>query len=1651
MYYVFIAVLGFSFFSSTLFASVDESSEILKSKFPFSERFENIEKSNQIITENKVFYESDWGLHYIRLKKGDHVIVEVPENRKLLIFNPNIFLKDKLSVFQSNEGCLYVSGKSRYHGHYVSVDEPSGDPFLCRLELKENIEELDLALFISRFEDLPKPLLYRDKISGDLKYNKLHNDFSGDKEDYLLTHAGETVRFNLSKTGRYRLRSRYLYSDSQKRREAVYQLFIQVNASKNSDYRYEVTPDNSTHYTLDGNSVIVGKEQNEYFQVDSEDSEILVTANRDTLISLSKWSQPDFLYPRWNLPVLTDNVFEQESKVSKFLGDYQNLESSIYRGDYKRSGLEAWKRIEFATKDSPPDSLLKRLSNKIYYEATEYRALHPQEIPKQSTVRYFSFINPSLQRSFDKEFVVSKQFQGDLIDQSKGGYFYKIKDDDQTSKLTYCIPKSLQGGRIRISVLPSQRAMHSCLIRFDNGEIYRLLVDSNTAKTLLSKFRVKGTEAALFSEIKALQKESYPRVSQIKIAGTCELDLPQGSMSFDVIPDGHCLPEIAFAIRQPSSIALSENDLIDLWENKGKRDFYRKRFFDLIQGSHEVHLGKEARIDSYLMKTVRWVQLEANSLKELFPKIDFTKNSDVNGWLEEYKKAIELQERGDVVSALNSFLSACELGDSNQVYTATLKAVEILKQLDELYLARLLCVKSLMTESVSSVSESYMGLLKVLSEIEPDLQKRNSLAVSIACYHICQNPNIRNINRLAGALWKNGSYQDALTLSLLGSLDKKSDLVLNCVQALDYSFFKGEQKITEDEPNQITFEPSLESVFGASGTRLIYSINRDVWKQYYLATANTPVRISVEKGDLFRLEMRPLHSIPTSNAVNGRIALCENGDVSYIPYKNNICSSSLRIESEEAEGAGIAVYNNYVCESNGDLEVYDPRRPLLVSVEKKQHTNDAHLEYKKLPRERHFSLLDDGYKLKIIDPEEGKVDSIYSGYDVWKTLYALYGNDPSTSTSKPTRNIKDSAVSVEEFIQKIRLQKFNDSSYALGALNRVLEVFPHKSAEIAALLWQINQEKPSRVLSDLLLELNGYNEWELLKNYEQCLGVKYIEEVGWNPNSPYLRIRKSCLTNFNPKAYYIWNDDSLSFSFRNISDENLRVRCEQAVYSFFDVKPVTFEWWVDDSERSEITLSETNRETSFQVHIPEGDHMLRFSIKDRSSNQMLAIEVKEEPADKNTLQPISKKKWIAGSKSIPYIFQCSGPILLRIDKWDNGVISSEYRNVLKGGQVIDLHPKDDSIGYYRIYKSVPSKITKGSIVEVDDTPVEELPDVELPQVGKTSFPVVGGDQYSMGKQEDGTFSLSARYEQRKNGDDDITEKDIDERFYQFDIHHRHFSESNNSWFNTGFLWRIRQSGGSVWGVSENITVVEPRNYPVSMGVDMRFFAQSPRGSHYNLFDGDDLEYMGSINLSVWNSRKISSKIVHIPKFLFWGRTMSISNSDGYPVSYVDRDVYTEYKDEHQYGYSLGDTLYWSPWRDFLVYTNGTFSTNEDLNVFSPDKFSFRIGIRQKIGPWVADVGTRHYYYFKDEDRLNSGWRNYIGIDLKYDYWLEKLNRLEVGLKLNWDIDKEQLSGGVFISYHFGTGRVLRDFPSREIWFHDLKVLDFSLREKEGLQ
>ena len=541
--------------------------------------------------------------------------------------------------------------------------------------------------------------------------------------------------------------------------------------------------------------------------------------------------------------------------------------------------------------------------------------------------------------------------------------------------------------------------------------------------------------------------------------------------------------------------------------------------------------------------------------------------------------------------------------------------------------------------------------------------------------------------------------------------------------------------------------------------------------------------------------------------------------------------------------------------------------------------------------------------------------------------------------------------------------------------------------------------------------------WEPVLAAEESAGFREVELAGWHPENPDLLSRMRLLPPLGEREQLISGTDSVVAMLTNKEDNTVRVRLAMEAVPWLVPKPLRARVQVGEDAPRDVTLAGEELTKEFAFELPAGQTSLRVEALASEPNHFLKVGIDAEK-ERELYERKTRRNYFVSTADEPLAVRIDGPAWVRIDRFIDGETRSAHRLVRNAVETLALPPQDpggESLYRVHVLRLDPAKPFQPPVF------VERAVETVGPPLRGQAFQeratlVEYVDEFHLGSQEDGTWSLGLSYNSRRAVEEDSFGGLDPERFWQMDFTHRYYNDYLRTYFRTTFLGRLREQGPETFGIEHSLQH-RPFDHPLVYTLGGSAFWQ----------DGDwSLSLLGSISLT----QELSPKWSHTPSVSVFLREMSRDDAGRFPER-VDQDVFTRFKSDHRRGLRLRDEVAYTPWRDTRLFAGGQIGTNEDFNLFAPDSVTYWVGIDQLLGPVRLGVDFRGYRFFADDDRDAAVWRHQLSVEATGEFWLPNQQRLELGAKTTHFLEDNENAFFLFARWHFGEGRMLRDFRPGE--------------------
>ena len=918
-----------------------------------------------------------------------------------------------------------------------------------------------------------------------------------------------------------------------------------------------------------------------------------------------------------------------------------------------------------------------------------------------------------------------------------------------------------------------------------------------------------------------------------------------------------------------------------------------------------------------------------------------------------------------------------------------------------------------------------------------------------------------------------------------GKLETNLNSALTIADQLDSSDFntrmKGVLAWEDRQGNQngpYYWQNSPGSITGHSGGFTLDNRKRDVEFQAYLAKSGKPVKIEVHGPTKLRLKCRPIHQKKQDQVpLNDWVTVTGNNTRRYIPITNNRPAPGLRLAGSERLPGTAAKLEFSVQAGPHTLVVEPEKRQCLVRVSVRRQQFSCGILPQLSPRNVRAVLSGPGNKM---DTEPADWTAYW---DSDSTIFIHPGNKTEAYSKAAildqipyARLDKDKVKTGRRELTSMRKTRPAGPEHALAkgdfklALSRCGEQNPDSVRKKMNILLRMAETNSSAAefadararalfarhpgvngLDTLLTRLSRGQgmKWREVETIYSGLGIRYVRVPRWSSDTPFLRVRKALLGPKSNAEEILSGAQRLLISGQNQKPGSLGLDLVYADLPFLPPANLKATWQIDDGMRKEFLFKpEGQRRKSLDIPLSRGVHSLRMKMLENKVNQFLRVKVSPGGQQVNAkfaggLKSYQERGYFVATESNPIRATISGPTWLRIDRWNNDDVTSEYRYIKKGREQIVLGAdKNGEQILYRLYQRKKDLTKKPQPLQLRDRDVQfaslDSPCFEFTEDLYQPFFDLEQD-ISHGRYEDGTWSAGIRSSRRRSLFEDAEGGYEPERYLEVFGTHRFYQPYKNRYFRTKLLTRYRESGGPTLGV-EHETAFYPGYVPFNLRLQGRAFAQNPASDNLGYFGQGNTEWLARGEATVYQNRHISPKTYHRPSVSVFGRYLSLNSHSANASKRIDQDVYTPYKSDHQVGLSISERLVHRPWQDTIWSAGTNVSSNEGFNPLQPDNLGIWCQWNQLVYPFQIKPGYRAIHYFSDQDRDESVWQHYASLEAKCNLWLANKDRLELksGIKMALDSDK-QYSAWAGIVWHFSKDQGLQDFRPGDPSFQTLKT------------
>ncbi|MDX2503184.1 MAG: hypothetical protein QNL62_01720 [Gammaproteobacteria bacterium] len=505
------------------------------------------------------------------------------------------------------------------------------------------------------------------------------------------------------------------------------------------------------------------------------------------------------------------------------------------------------------------------------------------------------------------------------------------------------------------------------------------------------------------------------------------------------------------------------------------------------------------------------------------------------------------------------------------------------------------------------------------------------------------------------------------------------------------------------------------------------------------------------------------------------------------------------------------------------------------------------------------------------------------------------------------------------------------------------------------------------------------SKWAVQSSVTESAGIRFYDVRGWQPISAHARIRKALLEQQDDSI--ILNDDSISgISLSNHIDSTLKVTIKNQGLPFFPRQDLLLRYQLDTLGWKYISVKLPQDEQQLTVSVPLGTHTFKIQWLNPLIGQYVSVNlvnIKYQQGKK--LYNESERYFHIATQNEPVKIAINGPARLKIDYKLDENYEFEYLYIADGWYKITLPAwKNKQSVLYRIYQRVnEDSLTRPDypalIRQVTSLPFSKwYKEIDNDIMEKqANAPVSLVDNYTLGKQEDGTFAFGVLWSQGEDREDNINDLDIND-YYEYNISHYYFHEEWRTYFDSTLLYRDHDAGEPTYGFKETI-FMEPDWLPFAFRFNWNYYTQryySPKDMKkaWSLYKKEGLE---EALTQYPEFNKIFNNLLNV-----FGRDKAIDawslyNSDG-----IDQ-VFNQYPDMRSFVEEY----------DLPKANDTAWSSN------------VRLGIEQlyQINPKLSHLPKLTVF---NNAFGNNGFIPFVQTDIDYDVWNEYADIHDKGLILS---------------------------------------------------
>ncbi|PIP80581.1 MAG: hypothetical protein COW84_04510 [Gammaproteobacteria bacterium CG22_combo_CG10-13_8_21_14_all_40_8] len=1447
-------------------------------------------------------------------------------------------------------------------------------------------------------------------------------------------------------------------------------LDVQIDKETPLIYYRDYSPEISQKILVEGTDMDLSTLGKIHFSVGEGSHQVNLTSHNNIYFRLQKQLTHDYLFfglnkPIWSMdeklmkaPEMSQGVKDEQlwkntalkhfKKLDTISSDKMNILDQLSRNNQiMNSGFIAVKKLENLINQNPMQIEVSKKLEKMKKRRGYYRDLLPEHGSFEISAKYQRYATQKiLIQQHESEVFASNTQVNRMIDAIPEASFQRIT---QEKILSYKLPKTNRTDSIQLLVQLDDQESVDFEVRFDTGKSYLL----NATPLVVPLGNVQPVNM-LWEKSKCCQVSPYQQNHlQIGRVGQVSIPVDDKSHSFQIVrtSDNGSVLWVASQIYTSSSYAFDEEQYISLVKTTQAN---ASTFWNFLKSQqHQKMSGQITPLLTMDRLSNHWLPWVDHYLTahERFTR-DLDRRKLIVDTEYEPKKINELFERAQYLSDKNQPIEALKIWTDLIQHTQTtaqrralLEMIQLMpKLMQNAILEKLLRFMSLHTDSEirdTAVSE----LLKMYKVNE----QNNKISDLLLAQFVEFGETVRTVE-LIKVMVSQGDMDPALQLTqlikpeswpgtavLMASAKKHWWLTYqqqqNQLDSEQQSLAKGYYQLLQGD-----YESSLQSFFRAAdkGAKWVDFNQKLLQLQSLLNDANEVVTDGVQQWLNLRHENPSLKTWQR----NDELVVQHAGGVRLLneqQYKSStgyLTEDNLPVVMEVLGPTRVQLRMRktmlpskthqstnewYQLRVDGELDSY----PLLANLPSRNLTIEGSDLLPGTESNLEIELGQGLHKIEVFSQERIIIVPF-----IEEAIIPIRGliNAPLVQLKKTIKENTSSQLLTFHINKSIAWKRMAN----LMRLSQLENANQKAILARAESLFAQNSSEPD--LSIMLDAINLNPIWSTVETFSQSAGIREFKSKIWQPESPQVQISEILLGSHDNPDRILHRGDSIGIAIYNPSPTTLYLQARALSSWFYKQKVIEFSYKIDQGEEQKVQLDDYQE---IPIHIDKDSHYLVITMVFTEANQALWLKLKDRQGD-SVFEEDSRKYTIA-TVDEPIRFDINGPAWIRIDKRiqaknETTYTESKYQFVDEGKQQIILRPeRNEKQLFARIFVRTPG--TKFSQYAIPwDVPLPILFQMPYVKNVQRSFSPLLVDNLHLGKQEDGTSSYGLSWINRRTTDNGPEE--LFDQFLELNAAYRYYQSKNNIWYFLQGLYRTHESGSDTYGIKGRVKG-SYKPYALNWEIGTEIYSQQLERSN---------ALSAALNLSVNQVRDFSEVAYHVPRISFFARAHDLSAFD---MEQIDSDIFTQYKDQHRNGASLGDTLVYQPYIDSEIYGGINFTTND--NFHSIDHQGINVGWRQMLNPFNLDLRLSQVYYDSDADRSGGFQRTKATLKLEWNRWIHRRDRLQIDLRLQRDFQNSSNDVQINFLYHLSEGRDYRDFALDEIKLRHLNETKLPLEHNNA--